>query len=157
MSKAPSPATSAPMILPALTAAELMTPNPVSIRDTATVAEALALLTDRGLGAAPVIDEAGHAVGVLSQTDLLIHERGVREKALAAAAGPADPARVRDVMTPGIFSAAPHATARSVVEQLLALKVHRLFVVDEHGVIVGVIRVEDVLRQLRLADDLPPP
>jgi len=47
------------------TASEFMEPNPVSIRDTATVAEALAVLTDRGHGAAPVVDEAGKPVGVL--------------------------------------------------------------------------------------------
>ena len=37
---------------------------------------------------------------------------------------------------------------RSVVEQLLALNVHHLFVSDAAGVIVGVISPVDVLRKL---------
>src|SRR5438128_1821807 len=58
-------------------AAELMTPNPVSIRANATVREALALLLDHGYSAAPVIDDAGRPLGVLSRSDLLIHDREV--------------------------------------------------------------------------------
>ena len=38
--------------------------------------------------------------------------------------------------------------ARSVVEQLLALNVHHLFVSDAAGIIVGVISPVDVLRKL---------
>src|SRR5271168_1226174 len=63
------------LVLKAQTAADLMSLNPVSIRYKATVAEATALLTDRGFSAAPVIDEAGRAVGVVSRTDLLVHDR----------------------------------------------------------------------------------
>ena len=39
------------LTLNAETAVDLMTPNPVSIRDVATVREAIALLTDRGFSA----------------------------------------------------------------------------------------------------------
>ena len=39
------------------TAADLMTRNPVSISDTATIREAIAVLADRGFSAAPVIDK----------------------------------------------------------------------------------------------------
>src|SRR3954454_23517485 len=63
------------VVLRALTAADLMTERPVSIQDTVPVREAMAFLIDHGISGAPVIDEAGPAVGVLSQTDLLIHER----------------------------------------------------------------------------------
>src|SRR5262245_36269844 len=48
-----------PMTLVSATAADLMVPNPVSIRDSATIGEAIAVLADRGLSAAPVIDAAG--------------------------------------------------------------------------------------------------
>src|SRR5262249_21708562 len=58
------------LTLTAETAADLMTPNPVSIRDVATVREAVALLTDKGFSAAPVIDQAGRPIGVLSRADI---------------------------------------------------------------------------------------
>lgn len=59
------------MVLDARTARDLMTANPVSIHQAATVGEAAAFLSGRGISAAPVIDEAGRPVGVVSGTDLL--------------------------------------------------------------------------------------
>src|SRR5205085_10706665 len=101
----------APLLLAGETAGDLMTPNPVSIEQGATVAEAIALLTDRGLSAAPVIDEAGNPRGVISRDDVLIHER----ERLTAAGGQAlapDPSRVADLMTPTIFSVTADTAAR---------------------------------------------
>jgi CBS domain-containing protein len=158
------------MVLRAETAADLMTEKPVSLRDSATVAEAIALFTDKGFSAAPVIDPAGRPVGVVSQSDILVHDR---EKAnylepvpeyyerenLSARLGErvpagfqvekADQTQVRDIMTPTVFSVAPDTSAPVVVGHLLALKVHRLFVVDEDGILVGVISALDILRALQ--------
>lgn len=159
------------MTLSASTAAELMRPNPVSIREDATVHEAVALLTDKGFSAAPVIDDAGHPIGVLSRSDILVHQR---EKVDYLAPGPdyyrreelttgkgerlddrefqvenVDRTLVRDIMTPAVFSVIPETPASKVVAQLLALNVHRLFVVDGTGVLVGVISTTDVLKKLQ--------
>ncbi len=141
----------------------LMTPNPVSIRARAGVKEAMALLIDRGISAAPVIDDAGRPVGVLSRTDLLIHEReavhnlGPADCAESLPDGfhveAVDPTSVEEVMTPAVFAVPANCPAASVVEQLLDLKVHRLFVVDALGVLVGVISPGDVLRHLRPAGE----
>src|SRR5690349_1343804 len=99
-----------PLMLRARTAAELMTTNPQSLRHDATVAEAAAFLSTRGFSAAPVIDEAGRPVGVVSRTDLLHHlgQKAVRLLAAPLAWGdggaePGDRAPVRDVMTPVVF------------------------------------------------------
>lgn len=45
------------VILTAQTAEDLLTPNPVSIHEQATLREAAAVLTDREIGAVPVINE----------------------------------------------------------------------------------------------------
>jgi CBS domain-containing protein len=150
------------LTLGAKTAADLMTPNPVSLGENETLSAALALLTDRGIKAAPVIDAAGRPVGVLSGTDLLIHNRErVNYSRVAADSDPrtgsesaadenveGNGTRVRDVMTPAVFSVAPETLAARVIEQMAALKVHRLFVVDATGVLIGVISALDVLRRL---------
>ncbi len=130
----------APAALRELTAQELMTPSPLSIRETASVREALAFLVDRGISGAPVIDKAGRAVGVLSQTDLLIHDRET--------VGPVGPAPVGDLMTPAVFSVTPETPTVRVIEEMCALNVHRLFVVNRAGVLVGVVSALDVLRRL---------
>lgn len=63
----------APMILRAQTAADLMVPNPISLRAEAGTAEASTLFTEKGITAAPVIDKGGRPIGVVSRSDLLIH------------------------------------------------------------------------------------
>jgi CBS domain-containing protein len=130
-------------------AADLMMANPVSISESSTYREALLLLTERGVWAAPVIDEAGHPVGVLSGTDLLVHTRHSLDGLTAGV--PAERMQntlARDMMTPAVFSVRPGATAERVVEEMVTLKVSRIFVVDEDGVLIGVISALDLLRRL---------
>jgi CBS domain-containing protein len=166
----PATAEAAPLLcLRAETAAELMTPNPVSVREDASLREAIALLIDRGYSAAPVIDAAGRPVGVLSRTDVLIHDRERVEHPIPVTEYYAeemltadnerlgegfqvervDPTPVRDLMTPAVFAVGPDAPPARVVREMLRLKVHRLFVVDGDGVLIGVISALDVLRYLQ--------
>jgi len=167
-----------PLLLKARTAADLMTLNPLSLRETATAREAACFLTERGISAAPVINEAGAPVGVLSQTDLVVHARekidsltkvsesyveDVSEFAEVPgeprgvwrglkAMRTADESLVGDLMTPTVFTVRLKAPSAQVVEDMLALRVHRLFVVDDGGVLVGVVTATDVLRRLAPED-----
>lgn len=126
------------LVLQAETVAELMTPNPVSISESATVGEAAWFLTHRELSAVPVINEAGRPVGVLSRADL------VRHQGQAAEATP-----VGKIMTPTVVAMAPQDAAWAAIAKMTAFKVHRVFVVDASGVLVGVISAFDVVRTLR--------
>jgi CBS-domain-containing membrane protein len=148
MSPALASPLSRPLVLAGRCAADLMAPNPVSIEETVTVPEALALLLDRGLHAAPVIDEAGHPVGVLTNTDILVH---LRESAAAGFIA-VERCLVRDIMTPAVFSVLPDASPAQIVKEMLDLKVHTLFVVEPSGVLIGVISAMDVLRQLQVSE-----
>ena len=53
-------------------------------------------------------------------------------------------------MTPAVFAVAPDTPIHRVVSDMVGLHVHRLFVVDEVGVLVGVISTMDVLRHLSI-------
>jgi CBS domain-containing protein len=156
------------LTLKSRTAADLMTEQVVSIAEDAPLHEAIAVLTDRGFSGAPVINEAGRPVGVISQSDIVVHDRNVPVYAkrlpeyythsdLRAAIGEdvggfeveaVDRTMVRDVMTPVVFSVRPETPARQVIEEMLNLRVHRLFVIDRDGVLVGVIAMSDILRRL---------
>lgn len=161
------------LVLGVETAKELMTPNPVSINERATVREAAALLTDREISGAPVIDDAGRPVGVMSRTDIVRHDRETASYLLRAPdyyqqaeltlptgevlesgfqVETADSAEVRDIMTPTVLWVSPEDPAIEVVAEMLAFKVHRLFVVDDDGTLIGVISALDVLRKLRSQD-----
>lgn len=133
------------LVLDAACAAELMTTNPLSIRAEATVPEAITWLTEKGFSAAPVIDESGRPIGVVSRADILIHERERLRSSLAATE---DRTPVADIMTPAVFSVTPQVSVELVVEQLLTLNVHQLYVVDESQYLIGVISAQDVLRRL---------
>jgi len=151
------------MVLTARTAGEVMKANPVSIRADATGREAIEVLTDRGFGAAPVIDEAGRPVGVVSRSDVMIYYRNKRESGPdllnrleghgqgtgSSQAETAAPARVSDIMTPAVFGVPSDTPANRVVGDMVGLKVHRVFVVDSDGILTGVISAFDVLRHLR--------
>jgi CBS domain-containing protein len=151
-------------------AGDIMTPNPVSIDHTAKVQQAAIALSERGISAVPVINEAGRPVGVVSRTDIVrvaggaagvdscalmcadcgsmaIVPRGIRPDEL-------DPRTcgcpsVSDIMTPEVYSIETDAPVVRIVEELLGKNVHRLFVVDHDGVLVGVVTALDVLRSFR--------
>ena len=55
---------------------------------------------------------------------------------------------IRHVMTPAVFSVSPHTSPATVIQELLALNVHHLFVVDNDGVLIGLIGALDILRLL---------
>jgi predicted transcriptional regulator len=143
------------------TAADLMTANPLSIREDATLGEAVRFLTDKGVSGAMVISAAGRPVGVISTSDIVIHDRErlgrselmplpLNEGARLGDAGTMrfGPTLVSEVMTPIVFTVRADDAARKVIEQMIALNVHRLFVVDETDVVIGVISALDILRHL---------
>jgi CBS domain-containing membrane protein len=156
------------LTLQASTAEGLMTTQVVSIAQDAPLRQAVATLVDRGFSAAPVTDAAGRPVGVLSMTDVLVHDRNsvtyarpvpeyyLKSDLQAKVGEPVggfqvevtDRTPVRDLMTPVVFSVRPGTPARQVIEEMLHLRVHRLFVIDADGVLVGVISMSDVLRNL---------
>ncbi|MFO0935245.1 MAG: CBS domain-containing protein [Gemmataceae bacterium] len=134
------------LTLHAQTAADVMTPGPFSLHATASVAEATAFLTSRGYGAAVVIDDAGHPLGVVTKTDLLVFQR---EKADRPHGPGHQAATVRDFMTPATFTVRLDTPIESVLSQMMELNVHHLFVNDAAGVVVGVISPIDVLKKLK--------
>lgn len=151
------------------TARGLMTDNPVSLSEHATLRDAAVFLTRRSISAAPVINDAGRPVGVLSRTDIIRFSSGVPGapqllgEFINEAKSLSDSTRlnsvvVRQVMTPVVLSVDLDASLAEVCEKMLSHKVHRLFVIDGEGVLVGVISALDVLRcltrQLATADKL---
>lgn len=132
------------LVLQGRTASDLMSPEPVSLHADATLAEALAFFVDRDVSGAAVLDDAGRPIGVVSHSDILIHHR---EKTPAPT--PTTPQTpVREVMTPAVFCVRADSPACKVVEQMRELNVHRLFVTDAAGLLVGVVTAMDVLRML---------
>jgi CBS domain-containing protein len=151
-----------PFSLDTMTAADLMAANPLSIREDATLAEAIRFMTDHALSGAVVIDAAGHSVGVITNTDIMVHSRermhGKEMPFIPMAEASTEdwleegafvgPTFVSEVMTPIVFTVRENDPARKVIEQMVSLNIHRIFVVDEADVVIGVISALDVLRRM---------
>lgn len=143
-------------------ARDIMTSNPVSLDEHVSLQRAAAFMTSMAVSAAPVINAAGRPLGVVSQTDILRHASRVRSAPDDATAFSVTPehrsasflelrteaATVNEVMAPRVFTVGADASLRNVVEAMLSRNVHRLYVVDEQGVLVGVITALDLLRYL---------
>ncbi|HZJ26691.1 MAG TPA: CBS domain-containing protein [Acidimicrobiia bacterium] len=60
--------------MPTIAVREIMTTEVATLRPDQSLAAAADVLADHGIGAAPVVDEAGTVVGLLRDEDLLISE-----------------------------------------------------------------------------------
>jgi len=122
--------------------ADIMRTNLQTIDVEATVADAVASLTETGVSALPVIDRMGRAVGVCSTTDVLAaegrcHGPVARERLF-------EQTLVLEIMTPWPATAHPEEDVRKVAGRMLEGKVQRLFV-EEQGALVGVISQTDIV------------
>jgi CBS domain-containing protein len=154
--------TSPHLMLQAATAEELMVVNPVSIHAKSKVADAVKVMTERGFTVAPVINDQGRPIGVISATDILIHDREFARllstsklsafEETSVDSSPIivdDPTTVEEIMTPAIFSVTLDTPAAEVIQRFLDLKVHHLFVIDDQEIIVGVISPGDIMKKLQ--------
>jgi CBS domain-containing protein len=56
--------------LAAATAADAMTPNPATVRESDDVDRAIALMSDKQVRRVPVVDDAGRLTGIIAQADV---------------------------------------------------------------------------------------
>jgi CBS-domain-containing membrane protein len=130
----------------------VMTPDPVTIKPTATLMEATRLIGERRLKRIPVADSDGVLVGILSRADVL---RAVaeafpsHEHDVAASAG--RPTQARDVMRTDAPVVEADAELPRVVDAVCSTRLNRAVVVDGDRRVVGVVSDAAVLQALGTA------
>jgi CBS domain-containing protein len=62
----------------AKTVADVMSHDPIMVSPQTPLKEAIKILAERRISGLPVVDDAGKLVGVISETDLLWQETGVK-------------------------------------------------------------------------------
>ncbi len=141
-----------------------MESNPVSIRGTATVRRAVETLNKCCFDVAPVTDDAGRLIGIVSRADLadlfdtlgrlrnrqhdcdtanlthagIYHKTGRRSANLM----------VQQVMSPEVISVRTDVSIAKVIETFVKRRIRRLFVTSHDKVLVGEISVFELLRTL---------
>lgn len=141
--------------------ADLMEKDPVSTKPGTFLIELVSQLKRYGFRAMPVVDEEEKLVGVVSETDLFIKQKGVpfsMEKVPTLLGQmvaedelqdfePTRRVKVREVMSRTIVTIEPDATLEDAA--MLMFKRHfSLIPVVEDGKLVGVVRRIDILRRL---------
>jgi CBS domain-containing protein len=119
----------------ASTVSSIMSSAPYCVHKDVGVDAIASLLLARGFSAVPVVDAAGHALGMISKTDLLRH---------AHARGATD-ARAGDVMTPLAFVVPEDRPIGAAAALMAAEGVHRLPVIDREGAVVGILSALDLV------------
>jgi len=136
------------------TVRDVMTQRVVSVDRAASYRNLVDLLTEKRISALPVIDEAGHVLGVVSETDLLrkIEYNGGAEPRIFD--GPRrrdDRRRSQGRVAADLMSAPPIVVAADTSITAAARTMHRegvkrLPVVDEHNRLAGIVTRGDLLK-----------
>lgn len=146
-----------------LTARDIMTPDPVTIRPDATVTEAARLMVDKDIGALPVV-EGSRLIGLVTEGDLIMQDVKLQfptyihlldgfimyppsttrfeselKKAVAATVG--------NVMTSEPITVQASSSIEDVATVLVERDVSRAPVLDD-DVLVGIVTKSDVVRAM---------
>jgi CBS domain-containing protein len=125
------------------TVGELMSPDPITVKEGALLDEAVRLLEEHEISGLPVVDGDGLLVGMLSQTDVL-HARAT-EYLWSRWPG----LRVRHLMHAPVLTADPQMPLDEAARLMERAHVHRLVVVaDDQLTPVGIISTSDLVRAL---------
>ncbi|MBC5774018.1 IMP dehydrogenase [Pontibacter sp. KCTC 32443] len=108
--------------------------DPITLQETATLGDAVQIMTDHKIGGIPIINSEGKLTGIITNRDLRF------EKDLTQS--------VMSVMTSKNLITAARGTDLSKAEDILQqYKIEKLPVVDEEGKLVGLITYKDILKK----------
>ena len=148
----------------AKTVAEVMTPEPITVKPQTSLREAIKILAEKRISGLLVVDEEGKLLGILSETDLMWQESGVDpppyimfldsviylknparyeqdiHKALGQTAG--------EVMSNKPITIEVNQPLREAAKLMHNEQIRRLPVVNDAGNLVGIITQGDIIRSM---------
>jgi CBS domain-containing protein len=132
------------------TVGDVMTEEVVTLRPDTPFNEVAALLDANDIAAAPVVDDDGALVGVVSASDVLRHEIGMpdprgRDEDDERAWGKARARTAGELMSSPVFTARADWTVPRAARELRRRHVKQLPVVGDHGLLVGIVSRSDLL------------
>lgn len=139
-------------------ASDLMSQSLCLVPQEMSLSGAAHLLSQAQVTGAPVIDEQGKCIGVISSMDFVhlveknshaAHSCGCKEGFFTSSQmGPAEeekPLQVRDYMTSDPVMVPPSANIGELAEKMMNAHIHRIIVCDEAGKPLGIVSSMDVL------------
>ncbi|ADW17263.1 CBS domain containing membrane protein [Desulfobulbus propionicus DSM 2032] len=146
-----------------LKAQDIMTREVITVNARTSVRELAALLLSHKISGAPVVDEAGKVIGVVTESDLIFQNKKVHlptafaildafvfleppdrmKEELRKMAG----TRVGDICSTPLISVGPETDLEELATLMAEKKMHTLPVMAE-GTLVGVIGKSDIIRTI---------
>jgi CBS-domain-containing membrane protein len=143
-----------------MNASDIMTRDPVTVREDTHLDEVVRLMLSRHVSGVPVVAGNGAVIGIVSEGDLLRRAETATERRrprwfeLLLGSGPMAEAyvhahgrRAGEIMTRDVVTVTPGTTLKEVVALMQRKHVKRLPVVED-GVCVGIIARADLVRAL---------
>lgn len=144
------------------TAADIMTKTVVTVTPETRVSEAAELLAGQRFGAAPVLNDDGHVLGIVTEEDLVQRAASLHLPRhldfLGGIIYLEDPRRfqaeaekilavtVEQIMDRAVPRIAPDTPVAEVATRLLDDDLRRLLVMDDRGCLLGIITRADIVR-----------
>jgi CBS-domain-containing membrane protein len=140
---------------------DVMTTTVVLVDESVGFKDIVRRMEDSNVSALPVVDAAGHLVGIISEADLLLKEEHAREphrrplerrlrRTERAKAGGLFAAQL---MTAPVITIGPEASLGQAARLMHEKHVNRLPVVEEGGKVVGIVSRADLLKVFMRPDE----
>jgi CBS-domain-containing membrane protein len=141
-------------------ARDVMVSPVITVQLRSSVKDVAELLWEQRISGAPVVDDLGKLVGIISEGDLVYRseigmERPHRfelagEEALAAAYVKARARKVGDIMTRNVITASPDATISEIAASLESNSIKRIPIVED-GRIIGIVSRANLIQVIASA------
>ena len=143
---------------------DIMTKDVITVNESDTVEKCANLLSTHEISSLPVVDEAGHLKGIITEGDLIKHNSKVQVPAFMEILGGIiyleDPNKylenvkksmghfVKTVMTEDVITVSPEDKAEDAASLLVRKKIKRLPVLDSEEKLVGIVSRKDIMNYL---------
>lgn len=121
---------------------QLMTRAVWTRRPTDSLDTAVQIMGDRGCGTVVVVDENDRTLAVLTDRDVCLC--AMRERR------PLHELLVQDAMSRRLYTSRPESSVADAQALMAERQVRRLPVVDERGILVGLVSIDDIAREAAL-------
>jgi CBS domain-containing protein len=143
---------------------DIMTAQVITVRRDTPVNAIARLMRERDIGGIPVVDEANHVVGIITELDMIVRNTRLEMPAFIQVLDLAriplkSPGQYRDrlrhmlgthaadIMTENVITISPEAEVEELAELMVERRVNPVPVVDM-GVLLGIVSRADLIRMM---------
>lgn len=116
---------------------DIMTSNVEACSPESDLAAAATIMWKRDCGSVPVVDGERKVVGMITDRDICM--------AVATRDKRASEIKVKEVISGDVYACAPDDRVRDALETMQSAQLRRLPVVDAHGVLYGILSINDII------------